>query len=263
MDNTSPAERLELADANFVAHASWAHERCPRMRVLNTQHCVIADSGLSCDTFNIICRARFTDQNALSQASKAIEHFQLVHRPFSWWLGPADQPAGLGSILVQAGLVQAETELAMSADLRDLPELPALPNFDIRPVRSAAELNVFAQTLAPGDEWVERFYQQVAGVILSDLSPQRFFLGYDQEIPVATAELTIAGGVAGIYNISTLADYRRRGYGTAITAHALHQARQLGYQISVLQASADGARIYQRLGFSPAGQITEYKPPPV
>jgi predicted acetyltransferase len=55
-------------------------------------------------------------------------------------------------------------------------------------------------------------------------------------------------------------DYRRRGFGAALSLQPLLDARQQGYRTAILQASDEGARVYKRLGFEPFGQIREYKP---
>jgi ribosomal protein S18 acetylase RimI-like enzyme len=71
----------------------------------------------------------------------------------------------------------------------------------------------------------------------------------------------LGGGVVGLYNICTREDYRRRGIGTALTLQPLLEARARGLHIGVLQASAAGAGVYTRIGFTSFGTITEYKPP--
>jgi predicted acetyltransferase len=78
---------------------------------------------------------------------------------------------------------------------------------------------------------------------------------------VAAAELTVAGGVVGLYGVSTLLGYRRRGIGGAMTLRPLHDARAAGYRTAFLQASPEGARVYERIGFQPMGQYVEFKPP--
>ena len=65
----------------------------------------------------------------------------------------------------------------------------------------------------------------------------------------------------GLYNISTLANYRRLGFGTALTLRPLLDARVQGYRTAILQAQGTaGVSVYARLGFEVFGEITEYKP---
>ncbi|MCI0391544.1 MAG: GNAT family N-acetyltransferase [Acidobacteria bacterium] len=254
------------ADANFITHVSWVQERAGGMRVLADRELVLVDSGLSCDTFNFLCRARLEGSSTLERVREAIAYFRAVDRPFSWWVGPVDQPPDLGEFLLAEGLEQAETELAMAADLASLRVGDLSPSgLRIERVRTATQIYDFAQINAanwtPPDPLVLRFYELAASVLLDPDSPLWLYLGYLSEIPVATAELTIGGGVVGLYNICTLEAYRRRGFGSALTLQPLLDARSSGYQTGILQAAPDGVGVYTRVGFQPFGRITEYKPP--
>ncbi|KAB8314617.1 GNAT family N-acetyltransferase [Tolypothrix campylonemoides VB511288] len=76
-----------------------------------------------------------------------------------------------------------------------------------------------------------------------------WFIRIGARYEVATSELFLAGGAAGIYNVATLEKFRNRGIGTAITLAALQDAYRVGYQTATLQASEAGKNIYSRLGF--------------
>ncbi|MEZ4870324.1 MAG: GNAT family N-acetyltransferase [Caldilineaceae bacterium] len=267
LQEISPTQLAEAADANFVCHASWAHQRTPGMTVLDDERLFIADSGLPCDTFNIIARARLSAETAPMRIEAALAYFRQVRRPFSWWVGPADRPETLGALLIAAGLEEAETEVAMATDLTMLPVHDPTPaGLTIRRARTPQVLKDFAQIMAanwtPPDPAVLDFYTQTAAVLLAADSPQWFYVGYWAGEAVAVAELTFSGGVVGLYSICTLENYRQRGFGTALTLCPLLDAQAAGYRVGVLQAAGvQGMRIYARLGFRQFGQIAEYKPP--
>lgn len=251
-------ELADCADANFVVHAAWAATRTPGMQVFERPELVMVDSGVSSDTFNIICRARITPQTVVRAIRNALAYYAVVGRPFSWWLGPGDQPADLGRHLEHAGLQRADSELAMAASLADLPASHSPPpGLEIRRVRNLADLDDFAHVIANPDE--RRFYSLTAPAQLAADCPHWRYVGYLEGTPVASAELTIGGGVVGLYNIATLEPYRRRGIGRAMTLQPLLDARAAGHRIGVLQATDAGARVYRRTGFETFGEIAEYK----
>ena len=84
---------------------------------------VLADSGLPCDTFNFICRARLDGATVEPAALDEVSYFARVRRPFSWWGRARYQPKELGAVLEQLSrLERAETELAMALPLAAFPE---------------------------------------------------------------------------------------------------------------------------------------------
>lgn len=182
-----------------------------------------------------------------------LAYFKAHHVPiFTWWLEPQLQvTAWAGQLLPQGFGYDANTP-GMAVDLAALP--PSLPQPDellIKPVDNLEALQTWTRIFIKGYQIPEAafqpFFELLAGLGL-DL-PLRHYLGYLHDQPVATASLFLGAGVAGIYNVATLAEARGQGIGAALTLKPLYEARQMGYHAAVLQSSDMGYRVYQRLGF--------------
>ena len=61
---------------------------------------------------------------------------------------------------------------------------------------------------------------------------------------------------AGFYNIATLPAFRKRGFGTAMTAYSMIEAGNKGCTTGILHASLMGNPVYLKMGYKPYG---EYK----
>lgn len=254
---------LRAAARNLGTHSTWVQQRAGGMRARVTPQLSLGDSGLPTDTFSIVSGARFGSAAASDEARRAIAWYE--NHPFSWWLSPGDTPADLATVLGDAGLIRVEEEAAMHCDLRGLIEHGEWPkDLTVSRVATASELAVFARLLAgladPPDPLVLRFFSIAQPCLLAADCPIRCYLGWRDGAPVATAEVTVAHGVAGLYNVSTVAAERGQGIGTAITVLALAEARRDGAEFAVLQAAEGAQGVYARVGFTRVGVVAEYKP---
>ncbi|WP_309714199.1 GNAT family N-acetyltransferase [Armatimonas sp.] len=96
---------------------------------------------------------------------------------------------------------------------------------------------------------------EVQGVSTEPDAAVQFFGIQNKGKLVAASLLYLANGLAGIYCVATLPKERGKGLGAHVTAEALRVANRLGYGVGVLQSSAAGYSVYQRLGFGDVESI--------
>ena len=87
----------------------------------------------------------------------------------------------------------------------------------------------------------------------------RGFVGTAGGTPVAIIAMVATRDSLGVYSLSTLPEWRRRGYGEALlrAAVAAEQART-GIQRVVLQSTDAGYSLYRRLGFREVAKFSVY-----
>lgn len=180
---------------------------------------------------------------------------------FTWWLAPTLPHAGWAPLLQAQGFRGPFGPPGMALDLHTLDSQQAtLPGLEIVPVTDSATLRTWAHTFIAGYElpleWEAPLLQMMVDLGLH--FPIRNYLGYLDGEPVATSNLFLGAGVAGIQCVATLPRARGRGLGGALTLAPLFEARQMGYRAGVLQSSEMGFSVYRRLGFEQVCQVEAY-----
>jgi GNAT superfamily N-acetyltransferase len=89
----------------------------------------------------------------------------------------------------------------------------------------------------------------------------RHYLAYVNEEPAACVTVLLgAEGVAGVWNVGTVRQFRRRGLASSLMARALAEAAADGCPVSALLASPMGRPLYERMGYCCVGETSYYGP---
>ena len=148
----------------------------------------------------------------------------------------------------ELGLITAERIPGMVASAGDL-HGPAASELEVVRIETA---DGFAQALAlaaegfglPADFLAPLYMLEVTG-----LDGFEVYVGRVEGRDVTTAASYVVDGDVGIFNVATPSEYRGRGFGAAITAHAVLEGFAAGADLAYLQSSAIGESVYRRLGF--------------
>lgn len=125
----------------------------------------------------------------------------------------------------------------------------------IERVTGVSDLVLFEATAAQGfDAGVVTPHTWHGPAVLAD--PRlAMWLGLVDGRPASVAMGFQEAGVLGIYGVATVPPMRRRGYGRALTAHALAAASDVP---AVLQPSSMAEPLYRRLGFRRFGAFRSW-----
>ena len=93
---------------------------------------------------------------------------------------------------------------------------------------------------------------------LIGLRDLKLYLGSFEGQPVSTCMAFHWDNVAGYYNIATLPEFRKMGFGHALTTHAIRSSTKQGIRLGILHATKMGESLYSNIGFNGYGQLWIY-----
>ncbi|WP_430965841.1 GNAT family N-acetyltransferase [Spongiimicrobium sp. 2-473A-2-J] len=253
---------IQLIDTNFHQHACTIADRTKGMKVFHLTNLSFVDSGLSCDTFNIIHIYRGSALCS-EELSQAVNHFKKRERDFCIWINAENLNRNVDRYLTALSLHRQNEEKGMVLDLEAYRPVSKEADKHIHLVCNRDQLSAYAQVIAenwtPLDQNVLKYYEMTASHYLEPSNGIVLCTYEKNDRMVATVELFPTNDeVMGLYGLATLEAYRGKGIGSALMRFALNKAKVLGYSQVVLQASEAGIEIYKRYGFEEQTAYFEY-----
>ncbi len=210
--------------------------------------------GLHDPILNLVVDAQLSEEELDENIQQVIAFFKQHNVIWNWVVGPLSKPATLTKHLEQHGLVWQERFPGMHFDfLQNIPD-SSIEYFKIIEVPAIEDLSVWSEALAEGFPTADNatgYLQVNANLPYGTGAALRHYVGYYKKQVVSSVTLFISDEAVMIHNLATKTAFLKRGFGTAMTLHAMREAKKLRRQHCFLDASASGASLYKRIGFQP------------
>lgn len=243
---------LLLISNNFQLHATRIPALSETMKVMESQHLIYVDSGLSCDTFNIL----YINHPELTQSElgKALDHYKINDLDYCIWVNQENLSPRVRDTFKAFSIKEQASEVGMGLDLDEHQPILDDRHQDIKEVTNATHLATYASVIAenwtPADQNVLHYYKQTSDHYLDPNNKIQLLIYYHKGQPVSCVELFPSDAeTIGFYGFATLEKFRGIGIGTTLLTFALNRAKELGYKNAILQGTADGLNIYKKMGF--------------
>ena len=216
--------------------------------------------------WNGVFLARLTEENVDEKIRENIEYFKELQLPWSWFIGPSSRPLDLQHRIEEYGLTKKHLMPGMAVELESMRDDFTTPSgFVVKQVRDLGVLRDFVDVasqimnLFMGQTY--EFFLYEATAIFDEEIPRYDYVGYLDDVPVATSILVCSETVAGVNTVCSLPEARGRGIGTEMSMVTLRKARSLGYKVGVLLSSEKGYGVYKKIGFEECGEMGFYRFP--
>jgi GNAT superfamily N-acetyltransferase len=246
-DISTPALIRTIEENRFEVFGLFRH--WPRVEFYDDPEMLITITDIPNSVFNNVFRAQLTPENADAVIETVIARCRSRNVPLTWHVGPRTKPANLGQYLEAHGFTPPlGVEYGMAVDLLALNEdLQSPSGLTIEEVTDSATLKEFCQV--NDNRFWDAWFDCFMNIGLGAKSQLRYYLGRLNGEPVSTSLVYLGESVAGIYNVATVPDARRKGIGAKVTLAPLQEARELGYRVGILQSSEMGYSVYHKVGF--------------
>ncbi len=198
--------------------------------------------------------------------SAQCRRFAEAGEPWEWKHYSYDQPADLPSRLRAAGLVPAEAEALLIAEIADLDFLDTPPPAGVELVPVTDEAGA-QRVVRLHDEVFGGEHARIGADILAGLAVQPpslaavLAMAGDTAVCSGRVEFPAGREFASLWGGGTLPEWRGRGIFRSLVAYRARRARDRGYRYLQVDASPDSRPILKRLGFSELAMTTPFEHP--
>ena len=180
----------------------------------------------------------------------------------------AEYAPGLAARLTAFGFVEEMQTLLMLCTPASQVALPKIPGLQLAVISGDDGLGLIQELLtvqrrAFGESTAFPVTQEEATAFRRRFATTQLYVAQlDGQVVSAASLLPPYDGLTEIAGIGTLADYRRRGIGAALTAYAVQEAFNQGLEgVFLTAADAAAGRVYTRVGFYVVGMGLAYSLP--
>ena len=247
---------LLAADANMRDTWRTMASSGPSPTIVERDGLLLVASGLPFGLFNPAFVTRAPD-DAAALVDGIAAHYRDLGLPFVLYFRDA-YSNGFDEAAAAAGLVEHYRPPLMVLDpIVPSPRPPA--GVEIV-VTDDTTLDDYRRVLAEGFGMPLDFVRAAFGPELLDIEPLTALLAFVDGEPASTSAVFVTGEIAGVYNVATTPAMRGRGVGAAVTWAAVAAGAAAGCTRSILQASAEGAPVYTRMGFDTSDRYRQFEP---
>ena len=234
------------ADSDINLWAMWRHFAGHAGSVEEDDDVLIATTGSPLATFNPAF-VRRVPRDAESLVRRAIDREDPVVITVNPGVEGVERliAAALGTGLVTNGRLPG----MVLTDLDAAGATPAHPLEVHRGVDGEAAWARYFEVLCASFDVPREAVARLLDAAIYRVDAIEAFVGTVDGRIVTTSMGFLTGDVVGVYNVATLPEWRRKGFGEAMTSAAVRWGHERGARVAVLQASEMGFPIYERMGF--------------
>ncbi len=204
----------------------------------NSDEAFVWYSGVPHPMFNAVMHLK-TKDNLETVIDKLISEVPEGN-PFSIWSHELNGQNNLKEVLLAKGFEPIATTPFMTWDVRPT----ALGNHSVELTTADTFQSILGLTFHV-NEIIQKGYAR-----LLEQSNAENFVVFLEGKPVGTGSMMINGKTGGIFNISTLSEYQKKGCARSMMLYLMNRAVELGLEKLVLTSSSEGFKLYSDLGFT-------------
>jgi len=263
LEDTTSKVLADAIDANLI-EKSLSFARYFKGELYGPNPCWFI-TGAAMDYNNGVASATFAPGAVDTGITPPLAPFQQRNLPLTWWVGPRSAPSNLGQALQRHGLSHDRDMIGMAMDMRALADTPApLPGLTFEQVRDRPALAEWYNLMLQGFpiNFSQTYLDALAATSLEVDTGWVHYIGRLGGDVITISSLFLGGGVAGLYNLTTVPTLRGQGIGAWMTVKTFLEARARTYRIATLQTTYPNAlRLYHKLGFEVYCKIGVYRYP--